>query len=124
MKIKISETVFDAWIVRAVDGDTLICLLPVAWGIWVEKSVRIAGIDSWELQGDHAQDARNTAAAIDAQYAMQPCTLDLVRSGTDAHGRLVANVTAGGRCLASELCRRGLAWPTNRPEYDRFRPII
>lgn len=122
VRIKILGEALNVWITRPIDGDTVEVLLPLAWGVWVEKSVRIAGIESWELDSDHRADARRVRATMETFLRMVPAVLVPVRSGTEAHGRIVATLTVGGRDLATILCQKGLAWPTTRPKWKKFAP--
>lgn len=43
-----------ARIMRVADGDTVLVLIEGLWGTWSEKYVRLAGIESYELDGPDA----------------------------------------------------------------------
>jgi endonuclease YncB( thermonuclease family) len=114
------------WIVRGIDGDTVLVLLPLGFGVSIEKSVRLRGIESWELNSPDADRARLAARAITERCQMKLATLTLTQRGPDLHGRLVGSLTVDGHDLATWLVTRGLAWygpPGTTPEPRKELPI-
>lgn len=110
LKVTLEKNSFEGWIVRAADGDTVIVLLKVRWGIWVERHCRILGIDSWELGGPHDDLAHKARLAIDHRFKMTPCIIQVSARGLDKYGRIRARIAVDGLDLATELCKMGVAW--------------
>lgn len=91
-------------VVAISDGDTLTvrCGTP---GEYRSQRVRIVSIDAPESKQAFGQRARqNLAQLCFRQQAM------LRTAGHDTYGRLLAHVRCGGRDVAAEQVRAGLAW--------------
>jgi endonuclease YncB( thermonuclease family) len=110
VKISLQQGAYDGHIVRAADGDTLIVLIKIGWGVYVEKHCRILGIDSWELAGPHEAKARQVQQRINSMWQMKPCRVFLSNRGLDKYGRFRARVAVDGRDVAKILVDLGLAW--------------
>ncbi|MDA0268294.1 MAG: thermonuclease family protein [Cyanobacteria bacterium] len=84
------------------DGDTLV----VRTADQGERVVRLYGIDCPEL----AQEPFGHAARVRVRELVAPdARLELLEVDHDSHGRLVAEVWAGNRCLNTQLLREGHA---------------
>lgn len=94
--------------VRVVDGD----------GLKIGKqSIRLWGIDAPELDQTCEQDGRTVPCGEDARFLLGALVMggDLVceTKGNDRYRRIIAQCSAGGHDLASEMVRQGYAldWP-------------
>lgn len=106
---------FRAVILRAIDGDTVLVLVDVAFSVTRTMSVRLRGINAPELHGGTAETrARAQAAkAFVAQYEGRTALLETTQS--KSFDRYLASVTIDGHSLADLVVAAGLAdvwWPT------------
>jgi endonuclease YncB( thermonuclease family) len=108
-----------ARIVRFADADTAVLLIEGQWGIWVEKYVRLIGIESFELDGAHAETARGIRQLLNRDLAGDDCLIHLTSRGHDRYGRLRGRITLGDSDLAEWLCKKGYAWPCTAEESAR-----
>ncbi len=103
---------YEARVIRVIDGDTLRVRARIWLGTEVEIDVRLAGIDTPELNGRCAAERRDGEAARRALAALlsdRRVHLYDVRYGKFA-GRIVARVVSSrGRDVAAVLLARGLA---------------
>jgi micrococcal nuclease len=103
----------EAWVLRTIDGDTLLVRARVWLGQDVTTHVRLLGIDAPELRGKCEAETAAAGRARDYVAAMigkRPVTLTDLR--VDKYGgRVLARVTAGGRDVSAALLRAGLAQP-------------
>ncbi len=96
---------------RVIDGDTLVVVAPVWFGIAVTTSVRLRGIDTPELHG-HCQREKEQAAAA-KQYLAGQTTAQVSLTnieGDKYFGRVEADVATvpGGLNLAAVMLNSGL----------------
>lgn len=110
VQLKHAPNLLDGRIVRWADGDTAIVLLRLGWGVWVEKYLRIEGIDSWELDGHDAARAQEVRATLDTLYGWRECKALLSLDGLDCYGRWVGTLYIDGKDIRDEITERGLAW--------------
>jgi endonuclease YncB( thermonuclease family) len=85
---------------RVIDGDSFV-LGDAAGG----HEVRIAGIDAPEFRQPYGREARSALQDLIAGRR-----IELLPRARDRHGRIVADVTAGGRDVGAELVTAGAAW--------------
>lgn len=104
------EGTHDAIFLRGVDGDTVLLLVKIQYGIWIERPVRIMRIDSWEFGTADDGRAHEAAARLTAAFAMKPCTLRTHPRGLDCYGRFRGDVQINGEDIANWLVAAGLAW--------------
>lgn len=96
------------------DGDTLTVSIPKMHPLFGKRvSVRVFGVDAPEM---HSDDACERDAAIEAQrlvksMLIQARRIDLQQVQRDKYFRVLADVMADGRSVASALIARGLAYP-------------
>ena len=109
-RISRAEGTHDGIILRGVDGDTVLMLVRIQYGIWIERPVRIMRIDSWEFGTTDAPRAHEAAARITAAFAMKSATLRAHPRGLDCYGRFRGDVDINGTDLARWLVDSGLAW--------------
>lgn len=114
MKIKARETALQGYIVRFADADTVIVLIKLAWGVWLEKHVRLTGIESWELDSSDYQLARDAVARLNTIFEMTPCILTPSNSSLDKYGRIRARVDSSHGDLADFIVRSGYGWYVDR----------
>lgn len=110
MKIQRPRGTHDTRILRFADGDTVVCLIRLEMGVWVEKYVRLEGLESWELGGP--DDAKAVAAreALDREYKGRDVLLHRTRRGHDRYGRVRGRITVGEKDLALEIIRLNFGW--------------
>ena len=89
-------------VIRISDGDTLTILLECAE---LDVPVRLAGIDAPEKKMPFGNVAKQSLA--DLAFGKW---VVVVWHEKDGYGRVVGKVIAGGRDVALEQLRRGLAW--------------
>jgi len=107
---------YQAFILRFCDGDTLIVLLQARFGCWSEKRLRLAGIESYELDGDRRKDAEAIRDRLDRELADTRCRVHLPSHKHDRYGRLCGSVQVNGTDLAEYIVRNGWGWPCTKEE--------
>lgn len=97
------------------DGDTMRVMAEPWPDVFVNVLVRVRGIDTPELRGGcpdeqlRAREARDFTAEL---VEVAGGVVELTRVGDDKYyGRVVADVSAGGRSVAEELLASGMARP-------------
>jgi hypothetical protein len=111
----------NAYIVRFCDGDTAIALIELRWGVWIEKSVRLKGIESWELGSPDEGRARSAAAKLTKELGWTPATFVPSQEGTDCYGRLLGDLLINGESVAQHAVDQLCAWwgaPGTRPAHQ------
>ena len=109
MKTQRREGGFPAIVLRACDGDTLRVLVAVGFEVWLEKSLRLTGIDSPEIDGPEAARALQIRTAITAQYRMRECIVIRDTAAPDCYGRIRGRAFVNGVDLAEIFIREGWA---------------
>src|SRR5258706_463825 len=92
MRAHLGKDRFPARIVRFADADTVIILIELGWGSWVEKYVRLVNLDSWELDSADKAKARAARDQLDEQFGWTPCTFVPSTKGFDRWGRVRGSV--------------------------------
>ena len=100
-----------ARIMRWADGDTVVMLIDLDFGVWVEKYLRLEGIESFEPTGPHADKAKQIRLELNNRTTGRDCLVHLRSHGHDRYGRLTGRATLGERDLAAWLVETGYAWP-------------
>lgn len=100
-----------ARIVRFADGDTFVALIKLAWGVWVERYVRIEKLESWELHGPDEARALDAARRLTARYAWAEVVLSCSNRRLDRYGRVVATVATETGDLCTQIIESKLGWP-------------
>jgi micrococcal nuclease len=112
----------DAFVVRAVDGDTIEARIGGEF-----EDVRYIGVDTPETvkPGTPVQCFGPRASAFN-HHLVEGRRVRLVFGAErrDAYGRLLAYVHLGRRFVNAELVRRGLARSLTIPPNDRFAPLF
>jgi hypothetical protein len=111
MKTALPKGSHRARIVRFADGDTFVALIKLAWGVWVERYVRIEKLESWELHGPDEANAINAARTLTTRFAWQEVILSCSNRRLDRYGRVVASVATQTGDLASQIIEMRLGWP-------------
>lgn len=116
MRTHLPRGTHEARIMRFADGDTVVCLVRCDFGVWVEKYVRLEGIESWELGG--ADDAKAVAAREELNRLLRgvDCLVHRSQRGHDLYGRIRGRITVGEADLAGEIVRLKLGWYATRAE--------
>ncbi len=112
----------DAFVVRAVDGDTI----EVRIGDRVED-IRYIGVDTPETvkPGTPVQCFGPQASAFNHRLVEgRRVRLDFGVERRDIYGRLLAYVHLGRRFVNAALVRRGLARSLTIPPNDRYAPLF
>lgn len=107
-----------AYVTRAVDGDTVEVLLDGE-----EEDVRYIGVDTPETvkPGEPVQCFGKRASGFNqALVEGERVRLVFDEERRDVYGRLLAYVYLGDRLVSAELLRRGLARTLTIPPNDRF----
>lgn len=102
--------VLEARFVRACDGDTIIALISLGLGVWIEKRVRIACIESYEMNSPQKADAELARSWLDTFLMGHIISLHPAQGGADKYGRLRAHVFRGETSVAEALIGAGKAW--------------
>ena len=113
MKIHRGKEGMNARIIRFADGDTCIVMVCVGFGIWVEKYLRLEGIESWELNSSEDARALTTAQTLSNLYQWTPCIVFASPRGRDMYGRLRGRITTEDGDLAARIVDMKLAWFVN-----------
>jgi endonuclease YncB( thermonuclease family) len=90
-------------VVDVIDGDTF---------LYGGEKIRIADIDTPEVQGRCAEESALAARATDrlaVLLAQGPFTLESIERDEDRYGRKLRIVTRGGRSIGDQLVEEGLA---------------
>lgn len=101
-----------------MDGDTVLVLIELRWGVWVEKAVRIKGIESYELCSPDEGRARACAAKLNKLFGWKDCVLVPSQEGLDRYGRIIGDVMVEGKSLAQSAVDQLCAWygaPGSKP---------
>ena len=105
-----------ARIMRVADGDTVLVLIEGLWGTWSEKYVRLAGIESYELDGPDAAKVKAVKVELNSLLEGRNVLVHLQGNGTDRYGRLRGRITVGDSDLATLLVEKGFAWYCTKKE--------
>ena len=101
---------YGARILRFADGDTVLLLIRVRFGLWAEKYVRLVGIESYELDGPDKARAVAIRNELDRLLEGRGCLVHLRSEALDRYGRLCGSITVGETDLAAELVAKRFAW--------------
>jgi endonuclease YncB( thermonuclease family) len=113
---------FDATLHHAADGDTIIAIVELPFDVYVKRSVRLAGVDSWELDSPEQHKAQRAARWIEELIGSTPIVITPTRASFDLHGRILARVLTERGDLAQLLIENGLAWPRAAAAPEIFAP--
>lgn len=116
----------EATVVEVVDGDTIRVFARPWYGIFVETSVRIAGVDAPETNGMCPEERVKAAEAKRYLLRLLPrdTSVHLYDISRDKFGgRVVAKVTLGGVDLGEDLIMRELAKPYDGKKKQSWCPV-
>lgn len=102
-----SSYIYQATVVRIIDGDTLVFDLDLGCSVTVRKTIRLVGINAPEMStpaGLLSKTFLNTQLVIGQQYVVQTF-LDK----NDKYGRLLGNVFVGSESVADRMVFSGYA---------------
>lgn len=93
------------------DGDTVTvsvrCHCSETWHI---AKVRIANIESWELNSPDAEKARNAKTLLELKFMGKRGELFASKMNSDSFGRVVGDVQIEGVLLSEFILNTGLGW--------------
>ncbi len=95
------QATLTGWVVRVIDGDTLVMLAAPA----TEVRIRLAGIDAPENGQPFGQHARQFLALRVAGRVVE-----ISADTRDRYGRVLGTLRADGRDINAELVCGGMAW--------------
>mgnify|MGYP000953015908 CR=1 FL=1 len=103
------ERLFEAFVERVIDGDTIEALVQLGFGVVQRFRIRVAGIDTPETKGTSKRRGKRSAEFV--RNLIEGKTVWLIESEQkDKYGRAMASVQlADGRDLATLLVEAGLA---------------
>lgn len=122
-QIRKRQQVVEGLFLRAMDGDTILVLLDLGYGVHIEKRIRLACVESWELGTEHDAKAKEAASWIERFCSGHRLTIHPCQGGPDKYGRLRARVLRGETDLAEALISSGRAWRVP-PSHTHARPDI
>lgn len=97
---------------RFCDGDTLLAIVKCPeCGIFHERRLRLARIESYELDGAERAYALKVAAQLTQSYAGKEAQVHVVRSSPDLYGRDIVELYVDGENVGDKLLKLGWAWP-------------
>ena len=116
MKVLYPPNTHNARILRFADGDTVVLLIQGLFGVWTTHTLRLLGIESYELDGPDRAKAQGIRDTLNEQLGNRGCLVHLRSHALDRYGRLRGRVTVGESDLATVLCEKGFAWAATREE--------
>jgi endonuclease YncB( thermonuclease family) len=88
----------------AIDGDTFKTPLQIWPKLWIEETIRVLDVDTWELR---AGDDRGDKAGEFTQNWIDKGPYSVYACKRDSFGRLLAVIKRGKKVLANELKKNG-----------------
>jgi endonuclease YncB( thermonuclease family) len=110
MKTSHGDTRYPCAIVRAADGDTLVCAVALPFGVTITRPVRLTKLDSWELDGNFAALAIAARDVLTAELSDRLGVLIPSTRGLDCYGRIRGDILIDGHLVASAIVANGLGW--------------
>jgi hypothetical protein len=118
------KEVYDCFLLRFCDGDTVRLLVKLNLEVWREISCRLPGVESWEPHGPDR--ARAIAAICRAEQHFSNCfgTVEILRSSLDRHGRILGEARFHNHNLSEWVVANNIAWRVERSHtHARPKPI-
>lgn len=114
VKTPTTPATYPAHIVHFPDGDTVVMLIELGFGVKIEKPVRLQGIDSWEVSGPDEALALNARRILNDTFRGNAVTLVATSRGLDRYGRIRGDVRLNGKMLTEYIVANNFGWPANR----------
>ena len=105
--------VYNAELIRCVDGDTVDAWIDLGFSIKIKKRIRLMGVDTWESR---TRDLEEKKKGLEAKaYTKQFCEMDggkfkVQSHGVGKYGRLLGSVWVRDVSLNESLLRNGHAY--------------
>lgn len=97
---------YPAVVVRVVDGDTVRAAVDLGFGLRIEETFRLAGVDAPEVRTPEGKVVREAL-----RLRVDGKAVTVVVLGREKYGRWLARVECDGADIAAWLLREGLARP-------------
>ncbi len=99
-----------AKVTRVVDGDTYLATVELDFAITINITVRLMGVDCWELHGDEKAKGMEAKAFVETTIGGAVITLNPYKR--DSFGRWLCDVYIKGEFLADLLSDHGHLKPS------------
>ena len=96
----LDKFVYNAKLVRVVDGDTCDAMIDLGFEVWVKKRIRFAGVDSWESRTRNKEEKKKGLEAKAYTKEMLESSdegnFTLKSYGTGKYGRVLGEIFIKG----------------------------
>jgi len=116
MRISTVPEGFPARIVRARDGDTIVCDVELGFDVSIRLAVRLVNIEAAEPIGETKRRAAEDAAKIFGRWHGVECVLVPSTRGRDCYGRARGDIITNEGSLSEWLISHGIAWRVPSPK--------
>lgn len=82
---------------RAIDGDTIECVIHLPFQTLISKRVRLAGFWAAELHGPDPAAGQEAKRVLQTFLSANPCTLFSRSERLDKYGRVIATLFSNGK---------------------------
>ena len=93
---KLDKFVYNAKLVRVVDGDTCDAMIDLGFDTWVKKRIRFMGVDTWESRTRNLEEKKKGLAAKAYTKKMMEGSdegnFTLKSHGTGKYGRVLGEI--------------------------------
>ena len=97
---KLDKFVYNAKLVRVVDGDTCDAMIDLGFEVWVKKRIRFAGVDTWESRTRDLEEKKKGLEAKAYTKEMLESSdkgnFTLKSYGTGKYGRVLGEIFVKG----------------------------
>ena len=100
MSNNLDKFVYNAKLVRVVDGDTCDAMIDLGFEVWVKKRIRFAGVDTWESRTRNKEEKKKGLEAKAYTKEMLESSdkgnFTLKSYGTGKYGRVLGEIFIKG----------------------------
>jgi micrococcal nuclease len=110
--MKKEDYIYNAEVVKVVDGDTIDVNVDLGFTVWVRVRLRLIGIDTMELNDKDPvkrENAKLAKAFVEDRLVNQKVIIQSFK--TDKYGRWLAEVFVNGSSINKQLLAENLAIP-------------
>ena len=97
----LDKFVYNAKLVRVVDGDTCDAMIDLGFEVWVKKRIRFAGVDTWESRTRNKEEKKKGLEAKAYTKEMLESSdegnFTLKSYGTGKYGRVLGEIFIKGK---------------------------
>lgn len=97
---------YEARIVRIIDADTFECMIELPFDIYIKRSVRLFGIDAWEVFGPNRELGKIAKQFCIDHYLNKDVTLE-VHDESEKYGRVLADIYTESGLISDVLRKHG-----------------